>query len=216
MLVTEERDDSDFSTKCEEPLLSLILLGNKRKHCTGTWLIITLWFSYLLAYWLATVSLGVLSNKFVLALYIFFLRAWKDTDLNILAIPIFIASIVKVGERIWVLWSASSQQFKESLFPDTDPGPNYARHMETYIAASHEGFVVMYKASKLPQFLMIILMHRQKLTSSHCHKSTHTDLKLLSFQNGNGKKVFQVMQLDLGFMYDLFYIKTVVTLTLRG
>lgn len=40
------------------------------------------------------------------------------------------------------MWSASSQQLKESLFPDPDPGPNYAKDMETYIAASHEGFIV--------------------------------------------------------------------------
>ncbi|KAH1085290.1 hypothetical protein GYH30_017335 [Glycine max] len=128
----------------------LILLGNKRKYCTRTILRITLWFAYLLAEWLATFSLGVLSNKVgenegdfvepkyviislwapilplhlggsdtiiaysmednelwsrrflsfsvqvVMALYIF-LRAWTNTDLNILAIPIFIAGIIKMG-----------------------------------------------------------------------------------------------------------------------
>ncbi|RDX94609.1 hypothetical protein CR513_22987, partial [Mucuna pruriens] len=277
----------------------LVLLGNKRKHCTSTCLRITLWFAYLLADSLAAISLGVLSNKvgqsneadfvepkyviislwapllllhlggsdtitaysmednelwsrrflsfcvqLVLALYIF-LRAWTDTDLNILAIPIFIAGIIKMGERIWVLWSASSQQFKESLFPEPDPGPNYARYMEAYIAASHEGFMVDVQGLETPsvgddhthaaaEANIIPLPH----TDTHgpeivkiAHKFLKTfkplfaDLILsfhdvlesrLSLQNGNGKKVFQVMEVELGFMYDLFYTKADVTYSFMG
>lgn len=43
----------------------LIILGNKRQQFTKCWLRITLSFSYMLSDWLATISLGVLSNKLV-------------------------------------------------------------------------------------------------------------------------------------------------------
>lgn len=36
---------------------------NKRKYCTNFMLRITLWFAFLLADWVTTISLGVLSNK---------------------------------------------------------------------------------------------------------------------------------------------------------
>ncbi|XP_020232190.1 uncharacterized protein LOC109812611 [Cajanus cajan] len=280
--------------------ITLVLLGNKRKHRTSTWLRITLWFSYLLADWLATISLGVLSNKvgdstegdfvepkyviislwaplllihlggsdtmtaysmednelwgrrflsfivqIVVALYIF-LRVWTDNDLNVLAIPIFVAGIVKMGERIWVLWSASSQQFKESLFPDPDPGPNYARYMETYIAASHEGFLVDVQGLETPSIgddhthaaaeaNIIPLPQTDTHGPDEIVKIAHNFLKTfkplfadlilsfqdvlesrLSLQNGIGEEVFQVMEVELGFMYDLFYTKAAVTYSFMG
>ncbi|MCH83054.1 hypothetical protein A2U01_0003868, partial [Trifolium medium] len=78
----------------------------------------------------------------VMVSILIFLRSWTNTSFNILAIPIFIVGFIKIGERIWVLWCASSQQFKESLFPDPDPGPNYSRYMESYNSASYEGYEV--------------------------------------------------------------------------
>lgn len=37
------------------------------------------------------------------------LRCWTSTPLNLLALPIFVAGIIKSGERIWVLRYASSE-----------------------------------------------------------------------------------------------------------
>ncbi|KAJ1407093.1 hypothetical protein SESBI_24622 [Sesbania bispinosa] len=278
----------------------LILLGNKRKYCTRSWLRFTLWSAYLLADWLATTSLGALSNKegenkggfvepmyvivalwapllllhlggpdtitaysmednalwsrrllsysiqVVVALYIF-LRSWTNTDLNILAIPIFIAGIIKIGERIWVLWSASSQQFKESLFPDPDPGPNYARYMETYNSASYEGFRVEVEGLietpsaggdhnyAAAEGNIIPLPQTDTYGPATTVKIAHKFLKIskllfadliLSFQdvsesrsslmNGNGKDVFEVMEVELGFMYDLFYTKAAAIYSFMG
>ncbi|KAL4625581.1 hypothetical protein ACB092_05G036700 [Castanea dentata] len=51
-------------------------------------------------------------------------------------------SIKRIGERIWVLRSASSEKFKESMFRRPDPGPNYARYMEEYCSNKDEGFEV--------------------------------------------------------------------------
>ncbi|KAK7349298.1 hypothetical protein VNO77_06558 [Canavalia gladiata] len=277
--------------------INLIVFGNKRKYCTRTSLRITLWFAFLLADWLATVSLGVLSNKqeenkndfvepksviislwaplllihlggsdtitaysmednelwgrrflsfvvqFLVAVYIF-LRAWTNTDLNILAIPIFIVGVIKMGERIWVLWSASSQQFKESLFPHPDPGPNYARYMEAYISATGEGFRVNVEGLETPKVGdhtyaaaegNIIPLPQTDIHGPENVKIAHKFLKIfkplfadlilsfhdviesrLSLQNGNGNEVFQVMEVELGFMYDLFYTKAAIIYSFTG
>ncbi|KAK9292619.1 hypothetical protein L1049_020594 [Liquidambar formosana] len=57
-----------------------------------------------------------------------------STDLlfTFLAIPVFIAGIIKYGERTWALRSASTKQFRDSLLPDPDPGPDYAKVAEEF------------------------------------------------------------------------------------
>ena len=41
----------------------LIFFGNRRKYTSRTWIRIVLWCAYLLADWVATVALGVISNN---------------------------------------------------------------------------------------------------------------------------------------------------------
>ena len=54
------------------------------------------------------------------AFYVF-LRSWARTRLTFLSIPMFVAGIIKYGERTWVLMSASNNHLRESLFPSLDP-----------------------------------------------------------------------------------------------
>ena len=41
----------------------LIILGNRRKYTSRSWIRIVLWCAYLTADWVATVALGVISNN---------------------------------------------------------------------------------------------------------------------------------------------------------
>ncbi|GAU15318.1 hypothetical protein TSUD_03870 [Trifolium subterraneum] len=188
--------------------------------------------------------------------FLIFLRSPTNTDLIILAIPIFIAGFIKIGERIWVLWSASSQQFKESLFPDPDPGPNYARYMEAYNSASFEGYEV--DVESLIQTPSTGNAAAVDHTNAHSQGNINTislpqtedhytygpavtvraanrflkipkllfaDL-ILTFQDvsesrssllsGNGKRGFEVMEIELGFMYDVFYTKAPIVYSFIG
>jgi len=189
----------------------------------------------------------------VVVAFLTFLRSWTNADLNILAVPIFIAGFIKIGERIWVLWCASSQQFKESLFPDPDSGPNYARYMEAYNSASYEGYDVDVQGLiqtpaaggtgvdhthapsqgdiniPLPETDHDIYGPAITVRKAHkflkISKLLFADL-ILSFQDvsesrssllsGNGKKGFEVMEIELGFMYDMFYTKAATVYSLVG
>ncbi|KAF5733916.1 hypothetical protein HS088_TW16G00357 [Tripterygium wilfordii] len=77
--------------------------------------------------------------QLLLAIYVF-LKSWMDTPLSFLAIPMFIAGIVKNGERIWIQWSASIERFQASMLPLPDPGPSYAKFMDDYLSKTAEGF----------------------------------------------------------------------------
>ncbi|CBI36704.3 unnamed protein product, partial [Vitis vinifera] len=45
------------------------------------------------------------------------LWSWEGMPLNIMAIPMFVAGLIKYGERTWALRSASSSQFREAMLP---------------------------------------------------------------------------------------------------
>ncbi|XVF60553.1 hypothetical protein PTKIN_Ptkin08bG0057100 [Pterospermum kingtungense] len=67
--------------------------------------------------------LGLLVQTGV-ALYVF-VKSWGDTHLKLIAIPVFIAGIIKYGERTWVLTTSSTKSIRNSLLSDPDPGPEY-------------------------------------------------------------------------------------------
>ncbi|RVW52198.1 hypothetical protein CK203_077801 [Vitis vinifera] len=129
----------------------LIIFSNRRKYTFRPWIRILIWSAYLSADWVATVSLGTLSNsqgdsednelwlrhllglvvQVGVAFYVF-LRSWAGTRLTFLSIPMLVAGIIKYGERTWVLRSASKNHFRDSLLPVPDPGPDYADFMKGY------------------------------------------------------------------------------------
>ncbi|KAK2633021.1 hypothetical protein EUGRSUZ_L00711 [Eucalyptus grandis] len=74
-------------------------------------------------------------------IYIYFM-AWALSYLSALAFLMIVAGLIKFGERVWVLWLASSSKLKESMLDPADPSPNYPRFMEEYTLKQAEGFHV--------------------------------------------------------------------------
>lgn len=159
------------------------------------------------------------------ALYIF-VRSMKPTQLNFLAIPIFVAGLIKYGERTWVLRSASSKQFRSSLLPHPDPGPNYAKFMEEYTLKEIEGYDLSLTAIPPPRVAPLdhkIVQEGDALIVAYdfflISKRLFADL-ILSFQDlqksqsffqrSAWEDAFKVIEMELGFMYDVLFTKATV------
>ena len=70
------------------------------------------------------------------------------SDLNFSAISVFIAGVIKVGERVWVFWSASSQQFMvgdHTYITAGDSLPPEAENEETYRLKTAKYFFKTFK-----------------------------------------------------------------------
>ncbi|KAM5579696.1 hypothetical protein ABKV19_009466 [Rosa sericea] len=177
--------------------------------------------------------LGLVVQVFV-AFYVF-LRAWSSKVMNVLAIPMFIVGIIKFGERTWVLRSASNEHFRNSMLHDPDPGPNYARYMEEYSSKRDEGFKV-----ELRTFIEAPLaptvedqldvdaandINPNAPVSSKAYSFYETFKRLCAdlilsihdivdsqsfFQNRSFEEAFEVIEFELGFIYDVFYTKAVL------
>ncbi|KAL5579558.1 hypothetical protein UlMin_012000 [Ulmus minor] len=173
--------------------------------------------------------LVTLSVQIGVAFYIF-LRAWSaDNELNFLSAFIFVAGIIKICERTWVQRSASSKCFRKSMFPRPDPGPNYAKYMDDYKWKKDEGFNVysgtIVEVPTVGDHVYAVpaknpIPNAAKIRDAYSFfavfKRLFADLilnihdivnSLSFFQNRNFDKVFEMIEIELGFMHDVYFTK---------
>ncbi|KAA8541635.1 hypothetical protein F0562_022787 [Nyssa sinensis] len=260
----------------------LIICGNRRKYTAKKWINIFIWVAYLSADWVATVSLGVLSNiqanstsnspnpdsiitafwapfllvhlggpdtitayslednelwlrhllgilvQIGLAFFVI-LRSWTNNPLTFLAILLFLSGIVKCGERTWVLWSASSEHFRNSLLPAPDPGPDYAEFMEECGTNLPGGMIEKMEPECcfqvddeiLPEAKLIheayFLFQMFKRLYSDLILSFHERQDSISiFEKRSSVDAFKLIEIELGFMYDVLYSKTSMAYSRTG
>ncbi|KAG9152304.1 hypothetical protein Leryth_025628, partial [Lithospermum erythrorhizon] len=166
--------------------------------------------------------------QFGVALYVF-LISWNGSFVNYLSIAMFVPGLIKYGERTVALWSASRDRFRNSMISRPDPGPNYAKFMDEYQSRKLEGYKVTLgnpmdvsqvvdeapkkgSNSKIPRatemhyanyyfntfkklFADLILSFYDKRNSQSFFKSKSWD------------KVFFMVEVELGLIYDLLYTK---------
>ncbi|GMN36825.1 hypothetical protein TIFTF001_006321 [Ficus carica] len=272
----------------------LIFYGDRRKYSSRIWVRIVLWCAYLMADWVATVALGVISNNlgdvidsigkdgsldtdaqltafwapFLLlhlggpdtitayslednelwlrhllglgvqtgvALYIF-LMAWTGSRLSVLSIPMFVAGIIKYGERTWVLRSASNENFRDSMLTPADPGPNYSKFMQEYTLKQFEGFHVTAdevieaqvpvnpsgitdsSVSDAAELLMAhdLLQVFKRLFVELILGFDDREKSRSLFEEISLDKAFKVIEIELGFVFDMIYTKATMIYSLQG
>ncbi|KAL3726180.1 hypothetical protein ACJRO7_031124 [Eucalyptus globulus] len=159
-----------------------------------------------------------------------FLMAWNGQKISILTIVVILAGLVKYGERVHVLWTASSEQFRESI-PDSPHsktleqqklmeavGYDVVRHVVIEIRNVIEKDI-MDGANLLSRFQRYERGQGELLVARGLVKifqGIFADL-LLSFEDrdtsqsvlkGKGPStVFNIIEIELGIMYDLLYTK---------
>ncbi|KAJ4966142.1 hypothetical protein NE237_017991 [Protea cynaroides] len=171
-------------------------------------------------------------------------RSWTGSCISILTILMFVAGVMKYGERILALWSASKERFRKTMLSPPDPGPNYAKFMEGYVSKQDEGFLVdvvriVEDKLKLKEDQIHSLPHDYSvgenstqpeiLLKAHelfeIFKRLFADL-ILSYRDGeqsksfikqsSAKTAFKVLEIELGFTFDVLYTKVPIVYTLGG
>ena len=174
----------------------------------------------------------------VIAFYIV-LRAWTGNYvLNFLSTLIFVAGLLKFGERTWVQRCASSKYFRKDMLNPPDPGPDYARFMEEYHSKRLEGFEVssskMFEASKAGEHVIVTTTPAStRMEDNLCEaysffkvfKQLFADLILslhdmensrFFFKSCTCQTAFRIIEIELGFIFDVFYTKSIIIFSLTG
>ncbi|KAK3425899.1 hypothetical protein EUGRSUZ_F02459 [Eucalyptus grandis] len=169
--------------------------------------------------------------------YIIFI-AWTNTCLSYLSSVMALVGFIKYGERVCALWMASHDKLKRSMLPPPDPSPNYPRFMEEYTLKQDEGYYVVAdkviedqvpegvcssgddpssvidsedieKAYGLLQMFKCLFV---ELILSHDEKNTSKSI----FKVIDREKAFRIVEIELGFIYDMLHTKAMVLYTKRG
>ena len=262
--------------------LQIVLTSNSRKFTVAIWIRILIWSAYLSADWVATISLGTLSQlgdsegkhddmdpnhtlmafwaPFLLlhlggpgtitayslednelwlrhllglvvrvgvAFYVF-LRSWTSrTPLSFLSIPMFVAGIIKYGERTWVLRSASKQHFGDALLPVPDPGPDYAQivkkkdlhNVETGLglkSSIDDGTKLIFGGKYMNAAYSLFMEHLRHLYADLILSldDQHKSEGIIRYVSS--EEAFKVVEAELSFLYDVLYTKAVVVYSPLG
>lgn len=151
------------------------------------------------------------------ALYIF-LRSWTSSSysLPLLAIPMFVVGIIKYGERTWALWSASSERLRESLPPITAASTPFKNdsHKSSHLRRLNYP-VAIRKATHIQEghalFKLFWHFYTDQIIEQKDVQLSNTMIQEHSFED-----VFKLIEIEIGFMYDVLYTKATVVHSLTG
>ncbi|XP_061963335.1 uncharacterized protein LOC133687988 [Populus nigra] len=157
----------------------------------------------------------VLVSQVAVAFYAFSRSWWSKDPLLFVAIPIFVAGIIKYGERNWVLRSASSEQFRSSVYSDmkelhhqfdefsnteffdmTDERLNEKLRLSDMIPQAK----LLHEADLF--FQMFRVLFADLVLADSNHLATHIILK-----KKTAVEAFNLIEVEMGFMYDVLYTK---------
>ncbi|WRX27210.1 Protein of unknown function DUF594 - like 10 [Theobroma cacao] len=166
-----------------------------------------------------------------------FLMAWRGSHLSILSTLMVFVGLSKYVERTWVLRSASSEQMKGSMLARRDlPGPTNPNLLKEYNVKKEEGYICNTNRvidiqlpmeafaiednsiSKTNELLKAygLLQIFKRIFVNLLLSSRDRDTSLAVFQNLSFQKAFEVVEMELAFMFDLLYTKASVVYSRWG
>ncbi|KAK1571375.1 hypothetical protein Q3G72_015804 [Acer saccharum] len=120
----------------------------------------------------------------------------------------FVAGLIKYGERTWVLKKASIETIRESI---TDDGINFSvpGHTSSIHDQGDDGinFVTLFDAYRLVRVYFRPLILNFKVPSI---------VRSTASRSASSEKLFKIIEMALGFMYDNLYTKTPLLYTRCG
>ncbi|KAK6259025.1 Protein of unknown function DUF594 - like 1 [Theobroma cacao] len=148
------------------------------------------------------------------AIYIYArFRSTSSAAVNAVAVPIFLAGVIKYGERIWALRCASDKQLVNSFFSISDKKTNEGR--KTIRTGLFE--ITIKDLFKDKGVVPEVEFLRQAYTSYIVFKPLFTDLpfrlsrelhdNMVYMKSQSAEDAFKFVDVELSFVYDLFFTK---------
>ncbi|KAL5824298.1 hypothetical protein ACOSQ3_020361 [Xanthoceras sorbifolium] len=146
------------------------------------------------------------------AFYVF-VRFWNSNNLTNLAIPVFITGMVKYGERTWVLWSSSTQRYKDCL----DLSPDLCFDL-FYYKLPERMLVVKQRIDKEDHNLVEAYYSYKRLkylfANQIINENKYHNYSIISEKTA--ADAFNLVAIELALMYDVLYTKATVVYSQFG
>ncbi|KAK8686898.1 hypothetical protein V6N13_085734 [Hibiscus sabdariffa] len=138
-------------------------------------------------------------------------RSTSNFELNAMAIPIFVAGVIKYGERIWALRCASDKQLVNSFFSTP---VNKIKEKKVRTGLSEKTVDGIFKNKGVVPEVDIL---RQAYASYNVFQPLFTDIpfrlsrefhdNMVFMKSKSAEDAFKFVDVELGFVYDLFFTK---------
>lgn len=181
--------------------------------------------------------LGLITQA-VAAVYVFLLSL-PGNKLLVPTILMFAAGIIKYFERTRALYLASLDRFRDSMLKEPDPGPNYAKLMEEYASKKEAKLpariITIPEPDKKSKDTGDQVSNRKQLDDldvvHYAHKYFNIFKGLIVdliysfrerdesrdfFDELQSEDVLKIIEVELNFIYEVFYTKVEVIHTLWG
>ncbi|CAK7345006.1 unnamed protein product [Dovyalis caffra] len=162
-----------------------------------------------------------LGSQVVVAFYAFLRSWWSKDPLLFVAVPIFLAGMIKYGERIGVLRSASSEQLMSSKYKEMNELRSQFNRfsnseffeMTDELETTDERLIqrlglndIIPEAKFLHEanlfFQMFGVLHADLVLSDSNHLASY-----LILRNKTAEDAFHIIEVEMGFMYDVLFTK---------
>ncbi|GMP49531.1 hypothetical protein CsSME_00016477 [Camellia sinensis var. sinensis] len=182
-------------------------------------------------------SFGVVAQAMT-TMYIFVL-AWTSSLFSLLFVVMFYVGLVKYCERVWVLYWASDNKFRDSI-PDIPSSESKVveecrlKQMEGYHVTPHQTLEVdvpNHLTNNIPSSSLECVPYGNELLAAYGFlemvKRLFADL-VIGFQDGyatwsifanhamSASKAFRIIEIELGLIYDLRYTKAKIVYSAWG
>ncbi|KAK8365200.1 hypothetical protein V6Z11_A02G037700 [Gossypium hirsutum] len=149
----------------------------------------------------------------------------SSNSLIITAIPMFIVGIIKYGERVWALFNASSVQYRKSVFSGDKGSPLDVEHSQSSSERGMHLTLEEYLERKQVEGKYGYLYRAFHLF--HVFKPMFADIKLRIYKSlsyvfeldqtkVSAEAAFTIVEIELGFLYDLLHTKIPIVITRSG
>jgi len=157
----------------------------------------------------------VLGSQVAVAFYAFSRSWWSKDPLLFVAIPIFVAGIIKYGERNLVLRSASSEQFRSSVYSEMN---ELRRKFGEFSNSELFGMTaerlterlglrdIIPEAKFLHEAKLFFQMFRVLFADLVLADSNHLATHIILIDK-KATEAFKLIEVEMGFMYDVLYTK---------
>ncbi|XP_076954096.1 uncharacterized protein LOC143628366 [Bidens hawaiensis] len=166
------------------------------------------------------------------ALYILLLSWPGCSDLPQLSILVYLAGFIKCAERILALRLANTENLRDSMLGPPDPGPNYPKFLECLHLKTSQGFIAnVEEVHESPIAANDQAYSDRGNVISEAYELFQTFKRLFMdliltfvdrdgsqsyFRHLNSSQAFRVVEIELGFAFDMLYTKAYVVHTFNG
>ncbi|KAM0825651.1 hypothetical protein ACQ4PT_069396 [Festuca glaucescens] len=138
---------------------------------------------------------------------VIFFCSLKGNPMIPATVLMFVVGIIKYGECTYSLYSGSVDGFRENILGPPDPGPNYAKLMTEYNAKEQAGLDV---AIAYDFFLIFRRLFVNLILSYKERKISQAYFLGRADVTNTPARAFQVIEVELNFIYDMVYTKAPV------